>query len=1660
MSLNLFEESKLQGQGVSLVLLFAVLVCSFIYFKSIVLTSQGSEYAKDRWAKRQANKLSANDRKTKSAQAQKDRKKEARKHHHQVRQLPPLESQASTQDFINLSVDASEYVFDHFGHLWLSFRELSEKFHFGLPSLDLSSFTFDPIHYYQLFKNSDVGKSFCEILDYLVALGWIRKIELSIKGVPFFATSQLRQKVTFPQLVEKAIEFGQLVYTRAFTAITTGSVDAFFQSQSQSAYDEEFTFLKSQKVLIDLGRGHEIDDVTFDRRLQECIDQTIGLLNACGRPERAYYSSRLAILRDIQSARTLDQKESIREKPYGILLFGGSGVGKSAIANSIIRYVLKVNGRDYSPRAMITLNQEDKFQSEFRTHHKGVILDDICNTALDRTEGSPTTPIIMFLNQVPMSALNPNAEMKGQVMIEPDVVCATTNVKDLLSNQLSNEPLSINRRFEVTITQKVRPEYTKTGTQMLDNAKIKHMAGDQFPDYALFTVEEPRYRENTTGDKFQSGKTRSIVFTPIEFQGKPLVDVDIVTLLAFLNENSKEHFAKQKAFVNGQKTLVDMPLCEHELPAQQCPHCALDSQASIPNYSDVVEYLSSLEEGACDWFTAVKKSLITSKVGTFIIAYLMRDVLKSIVLNSLGSFLTAVAMIVVFDVMCAAHCGLLLLSVIALYVGYVAVRFYFVRKNVVERFSHTTRPSQYFMEMDWNTRRKWIGALMSLGVWRLLVIAARKWKTLPTTQAAAPITLTPDAKPYQTETEFWDVHARERQYKFGDAGTTQAAKCTPPQHMQTVVGRRLLVVSKEDGSQCNALPIASNAILLPYHFVEKATQFVTVLKIGGHTFKDIPLSRTLCEKIPECDLCLWYAPGLGPQKDMTMFYPLDIFEGKKIDVYSLYNDQGKLVRYPNMTATRGRVVTTAGGIFSGLNYSFPQATFGGLCMATLIGSANGTPFIAGHHLAGRGITGAAGFVTRTQLLDCLERLSKRPGILKSHSATPLKTSSMGVEFGPLTAPHEKCPTRGLTQSSKIRIHGEHSLPKALGSSSAVVTSVISGAVAAIMGIPKQHGPPKDMRAARHKELDMAGKVDTAVKFDADITTKAYIDMELQLNKLPKSELAKLGKISDDANLAGLDGVLGINAMNFTTSTGFPLKGPKTQYVEKSDRVVEGISCPRDVDPLILEEVAAMEAALLKGESINAIFKGSLKDEPTKLTKDKVRVFAAANMPFVMLVRKYFLTLAALCQRNKTITECAVGTVVQSPEWTELFEHIGKHGWDRAIAGDYAKFDGRMSPQFMLMAFKLLITLAEKSGNYDADDLIIMRGIATEISYPTYDYFGTLVQFMGSNPSGHPLTVVINSLVNSLYMRYTYYSIAKKKGWWRVPLFSKSVSLMTYGDDNIMTVAKGFDDFNHTAIAAELEEVGIKYTMAEKEAESVPFINLEDASFLKHYAVYDSELGLYRSPVEEASIAKMLHTHLKSKVLTMEQSSAEAIQNVALKYFEFGREVYTERVEQLRKVAQEAGIAGYVGSIMTYDERLQWYREKYALESQSGYRTVNEPCDVNSEEEQLQLKAIAEMPLKCRGKEYFFPGGRAGDLIFWSENNRIVIAVEVKCCSRSGPKYRKVVQQATSIGLALSALYPKTAVYSLAYTYEGFEVIHSSNTSQRRRVSHLDFPFPL
>jgi hypothetical protein len=81
----------------------------------------------------------------------------------------------------------------------------------------------------------------------------------------------------------------------------------------------------------------------------------------------------------------------------------------------------------------VTLNETDEFQSEFRTHHKVVILDDIANEAAPETSAyaapkNPFRKIIDFINNITKVALNPTLEAKGRVLIKPELVVCTSNM--------------------------------------------------------------------------------------------------------------------------------------------------------------------------------------------------------------------------------------------------------------------------------------------------------------------------------------------------------------------------------------------------------------------------------------------------------------------------------------------------------------------------------------------------------------------------------------------------------------------------------------------------------------------------------------------------------------------------------------------------------------------------------------------------------------------------------------------------------------------------------------------------------------------------------------------------------------------------------------------------------------------------------------------------------------------------------------------------------------------------------------------------------------------------------------------------------------------------------------------------------------------------------
>jgi hypothetical protein len=379
----------------------------------------------------------------------------------------------------------------------------------------------------------------------------------------------------------------------------------------------------------------------------------------------------------------------------------------------------------------------------------------------------------------------------------------------------------------------------------------------------------------------------------------------------------------------------------------------------------------------------------------------------------------------------------------------------------------------------------------------------------------------------------------------------------------------------------------------------------------------------------------------------------------------------------------------------------------------------------------------------------------------------------------------------------------------------------------------------------------------------------------------------------------------IDKVNRTTSAGNPWKKPKRFFMTSCDPQ-HGMDHPVQVADEIMDRVKAIIERYKTGECVHPNFCAHLKDEPVSLKKATIgntRVFAGAPFDWCIVVRKYLLSFCRVLQNERLAFESCPGTIVQSLEWQELFDFLVEYSDDRIIAGDYKAFDKRMSPLEVLAAFDVIKYFCKKSGNYTDEDLLVVQCIAEDTAFALVDFNGDLIQLFGSNPSGNPLTVVINCIVNCLRMRYVYYKMRPEKC---ILPFSQVVRLATYGDDLVASVRKGFFWYNHTTVALEFSKIDIVFTMADKETLSVPYITLDKATFLKRTWTNHDHLQCMVAPLEHDSIEKMLMLWTRSKSVTKEKQGMDIMKTALREYFWYGEEVYQEKMNLFKYTVDSLG----------------------------------------------------------------------------------------------------------------------------------------------------------
>lgn len=511
--------------------------------------------------------------------------------------------------------------------------------------------------------------------------------------------------------------------------------------------------------------------------------------------------------------------------------------------------------------------------------------------------------------------------------------------------------------------------------------------------------------------------------------------------------------------------------------------------------------------------------------------------------------------------------------------------------------------------------------------------------------------------------------------------------------------------------------------------------------------------------------------------------------------------------------------------------------------------------------------------------------------------------------------------------------------------SAVVATPIQGQIVDDFSYVVKHGPPvlagKRSWIPLRKALTDMLVPKTQAKADVlDIITRKLSQHLVSELETSRPDFGKeLVVLTEREAINGIPGVAFVDKLNRNTSMGFPWNKTKKAFEveDPSDIYPEGITYTDE----ILGRSRSIRDKYRSGCRANPVFKEHLKDEARpleKCRKGETRVFTGGPGDWSIIVRMYLLSFVRLLQMEKYIFMSAPGTVSQSVEWDDLYRFFTCRGFTKWIFGDYSKFDKRMAPEFIIAAFEVIIAVHRAAG-WPEEDLIVLRGIAEDIAYNYVCFHGALIQFYGTNPSGHPLTVIINCLVGILYVMYAYFECNPSKS---VDDFWEHVRLMTYGDDNGMSVSDSVPWFNHMSIAKELGEIGVIYTTPTKEAITEPYMRREDISFLKRTWRFDADLGRYVAPLEEDSIMKSLTVWIPSSEVCPEKQMVDIISSAVREYFWYGKGIFELRRRYFINLVSETPMELFVqkSTFPTYDELKEAYWAKDYLKSDSKWLDTN------------------------------------------------------------------------------------------------------------------------
>lgn len=1326
------------------------------------------------------------------------------------------------------------------------------------------------LYKWKTLRQSEGAEKIYRFMMYALTLGLFSKVGYDFRALGFSKAEELAARKQFRpgvDLIESVLEMTLFVCTAGYQLMQGHSIDRILHTPDayRELYDD---VLKIEADLKEYEEFASVSDLSHTRLMSRCstiigqlddvLAKSCGVINHAERKVLRGLMERMSNVR----LRLLSSAECMRTRqtPFSFLLYGESGVGKSSVMDVLIAAFARQRQLDPNPAFRYTLMPNQSFWNGFKSDMWCLKLDDVA--ALNPKGSIPDASLVEILhivNNVPYTPDQAALENKGKTPLRVHLVVGTTNVKHLNAAFNFSKPQAILRRFPYVVSVMVKPEHRASDGQLRVSQPL------DFPDYWVFKVEEVRFQGH-------------------EVRYEQVAVGDMKVLLRWYAAAIEAFYAKQSAAMDSIKSAEECAWCDGcHLPRPLCD-CRLEQQSLV---SDANVFLCTVM--CC--VTYIFAPLLHRVVNVLAVRYAYRLAARRVTVQWWAMWAKATSV---------SH------GVKALW-----ARHKIFGECMGELDEHQARDAM--CTLGERVRSRVIGTpvlFVSLAAFLIIWLKLKGWGSLM--EAQGPFASLPQERANAYATAAALPIERSTFPATGKCKTVDLDSLCNKVRSNVV---HLRFEAANGVATCGrALAIATGFYITNAHTVPKVAGLLSVV-VGKRLTQGIaqqkvhrfnPASDVVYHHSK--DLVLLRLPGIDPKVDIREFFLDGNPKGPCYGRYLDMSEDGERKNIDMRVRCFGNVhVPGLGELFAAEGVP-ENVTVQGQCGMPLVCTSGSNASIVGLHAFGaREERRCGAMVVLRSDIDYLLR-----GELVVGASAP-ELSAQSAERA-LTSVSPKCVLNYLDQGVAT-VYGSFVGGGATHKSN-VRPTVYQQLLLDSYGFEVAHAAPvmkgwRPWAIAAEELVQPVQGLDNAIVRACGAAYLADV-----LRRLPKDWQRMVAPCDVDTAVNGQPGITYVDAMKWTTSAGAPWRKSKAHYIERSV-LPDGSVYVRPTEE-ILQRVELIWERYRRGELFRPVFTAHLKDEPVSLSKAaaaKTRVFCGSPFDWSIVVRQLFIGTIRLIHTRKFDFECAVGVVAQCNEWGKARAHVVRFGEERVVAGDYKAYDKRMPPELVLQAYDILISLAIRSGNFTQEQLLAMKCVAVDTAFPLVDYNGDLIGFWGSNPSGHPLTVIINSIVNSLYVRYAYAQSGHD-----VRYFADNVALLTYGDDNIMSVSEQCHGFDHTVLQRELAAIGVVYTMADKEAESVPFVSLSQATFLKRSWRWDEEVEEYLAPLEESSFQKMLLWSVASKTETAEVQDAACLLSAHAEFFHFGREVFTQKDAMVRDVLSRTGLSAYLsGPLKSFED---------------------------------------------------------------------------------------------------------------------------------------------